>query len=313
MASDALEIFITNTNMDYPINVYYIELGKMFMHNAQWHWHEELEIDLVRSGTAVFHMGDKDYEVSAGNVILLNGRHPHSITSEDPDHCVILSILFHENFLFDSPKSFMYLKYCESLINNPNFTAIRFYNNTTHGRQSIESIQAILNINLAHEFGYELMTKSHLCNFWMHLLSEPLPSTKSKNYLQQLTDEERTKSGMLFIQENYSKALTLDDIADHIMVSKSECCRCFKRTIRLTPFEYLMQYRIFASALKMHRGSQDAQSFAVLSQSVGFNNASYYNKIFRKFLGFTPSQYLETIKTTHRDSLSPYGIPFVRM
>lgn len=312
MAYDNINFFTEHTNMDYPIGVYYIELEKMFMQHVQWHWHEELEIDFVRSGTALFCIDNETFEVSAGNAILINGHHIHSITSNSPKSCVIVSILFHQNYLFDSEKSFLYLKYCDSLVNNPNFKAIPFYNNTSKGKFAIDSIQAILSTNLTKDFGYELMTKSHLCNFWMYLLkskedSRDLPS------MQFGIDEERTKKGILFIQDSYGLPLTLDEIADNIHISKSECCRCFKRSIGLSPFEYLMQYRIFASAVKMQRTTQEKDSIAILSESCGFNNASYYNKIFKKYVGCTPTQYRDQIKTSHRDSLSPYGIPLTRM
>ena len=312
MASTKSNLFQFNQSKDYPVTVFYIQLGNMFMRSVQWHWHEELEIDLVRSGTAVFQIGEKKYNVSAGNAILLNGHHLHSITSENPEECEILSILFHENFLFDSTESFLYLKYCDGLIHNPSFTGIVFSKDSEKGARTIESIQAILNINLVHAYGYELNTKSHLCNFWLRLLEDEIPTAKG-NCLQRDIDEERTKNGILFLQKAYAKPLSLEEIADSIHISKSECCRCFKRSIGLSPFEYLMQYRIYESAVKMQRLTPEAESFSSLSLSVGFHNASYYNKIFKKFLNQTPSQYREMIRASHRDALSPYGIPFTRI
>ena len=312
MSSITTNLFQFNSNRDYPVTVFYIQLGNMFMRSVQWHWHDELEIDLVRSGTAVFHIGEKEHVVSAGNAILLNGHHLHSITSENPEECEILSILFHENFLFDSSESFLYLKYCDGLINNPGFTGIVFSKDTQKGANTIESIQAILNINLVHAYGYELNTKSHLCHFWMRLLEDEIPAGKG-NSLQRDIDEERTKNGILYLQQFYAEPLSLEEIAESIHISKSECCRCFKRSIGISPFEYLMQYRIFASALKMQRLAPEAESFSTLSQSVGFHNASYYNKIFKKFLKQTPSNYREYIRASHRDALSPYGIPFTRI
>ena len=75
------------------------------------------------------------------------------------------------------------------------------------------------------------------------------------------------------------ETVTLEDISSSIMVSKSECCRCFKRTLNVTPFEYLMKYRILESTKRMHRKPLD--SISEIAGSVGFNNTSYYKRYSR--------------------------------
>ena len=90
------------------------------------------------------------------------------------------------------------------------------------------------------------------------------------------------------------ETVTLEDISSSIMVSKSECCRCFKRTLNVTPFEYLMKYRILESTKRMDRKPLD--SISEIAGSVGFNNTSYYNKIFKKYMDCTPTEYRNTIK-----------------
>ena len=87
--------------------------------------------------------------------------------------------------------------------------------------------------------------------------------------------------------------LTLDKIADSILVSKSECCRCFKRAIGLTPIEYLMKYRIMESAVRMKQ--KESESISEIAGTVGFNNTSYYSKVFKKMMGCTPSEYRQSL------------------
>ena len=148
-------------------------------------------------------------------------------------------------------------------------------------------MDAILDANLKKEYGYELETKGMLCRLWLQLLEKDA-SAQRQVTARALLDEERVKNAILFIQEHYREALTLDHIAESIHVSKSECCRCFKRTTKEAPFDHLLIYRIFESA-------------------------SYYNKIFKKYLSCTPTQYREIIKKSHRDALNPYGISLARM
>ena len=63
----------------------------------------------------------------------------------------------------------------------------------------------------------------------------------------------------------------------------------------------------------MQRSDPSADTMQSLSDAVGFNNASYYNRIFKKFMGMTPTAYRDIIKKSHRDALNPYGISLARM
>ncbi len=317
--TELMDFYAEHTNMDFPVGIYYIELKKMYMECVRWQWHQEMEIDFVRSGSAVFEIGEESVTVPAGSAILVNGNRIHSIHSNEPEKCVILSILFHPNYIFDSSRSFLSLKYQEPILSNPDFKFEVFSPDHPWGKRGIDTINSILNINLHKDYGYELMTKSYLCTFWIALLEKNRMETarRTKKAPQSsplsLMDEERVKDAILYIHTNYAKTIALEDIAESIHVSKSECCRCFKRAMRLTPFEYLMKHRVFESARKMQRNDQSAESIAELATSVGFHNSSYYNKIFRKYLNCTPTQYREEIKKNHRDALSPFGISLARM
>ena len=102
------------------------------------------------------------------------------------------------------------------------------------------------------------------------------------------TGNDRFKKMLLYLQENHSAELCLDDIAAHIGLSRSECCRYFKKKSGQTISDYLRQYRIHRS-LELLAGS-DA-SISQIAQRCGFSNQSYYTKEFRRVTGTTPKQY----------------------
>ncbi|MBR5420419.1 MAG: helix-turn-helix transcriptional regulator [Lachnospiraceae bacterium] len=305
------EEYFEHTNADYPVGVYYVDLKRMFMERVRTQWHEAMEIDLLRSGRAVFSIGDEEFTAETGTAVWINQNRLHAIRPADGEDCQILSILFSPLWLFEKPESFLAVKYCQPLTSEDSMPYMVLDRSEAYGRRALECIDAILTANLDKAYGYELQSKSMFCGLWLQLLEKGAhPGGVS---VHSLTDEQRVKDAMTYIHSNYSKALTLEDIAASINVSKSECCRAFKRSTGGSPFEYLLTQRILEAARRMQRGDRSAATIQKLAAAAGFGNPSYFNRVFRKYTGYTPTQYREIIKKSHRDALSPYGISLARL
>ena len=301
-----------HVNSDYPLAVYFVKPDEYFLNNVPWHWHEELEIDVVREGTAVYTIGEDIIKVPAGNAIIIKSNVFHSIKSDDGE-CTIISIIFSKNILFTDSDSAMSLSYFNPF--SKMHDKAKFINSSDRvGKALFSYIEDIIDYNLNREYGYELLTKSALYQFW-YLLVKDMPHKELArknvaNIAKTSADDERIKDAILFIQENYSDIITLEDIADSIHISKSECCRLFKRTINLTPFEYLTRYRILKACDIMIKSQRNDESISYLAGIVGFNSASYFNKLFKEYVGCTPTEFRRQSKTERRDKLSPFGMSF---
>jgi len=68
----------------------------------------------------------------------------------------------------------------------------------------------------------------------------------------------------------------------------SECCRIFKRTIHVTPFEYLISHRINQSILLLKNTDKNITEIAL---NTGFGSISYYIEKFKTQTGYTPKKY----------------------
>lgn len=308
---------------DYPVNVYYVDFSEMFMGYVRHHWHKEMEIDFVKEGSVLFKIGEEEITVEAGNAIIINSNRIHTIEpifepisnneSKDKKKCIMLSILFSTDYIFGEGESFVTAKYREQIANNYDFPYGVIMKNSQSHKQGLACINQILNDNLNKAYGYELMTKSNLCRFWIWMLELAKKDKRSKKKSPiMVVDEDRVKQGILFIHDHINENITLEKLAESVNLSKSECCRCFKRSADLTPFEYIMQHRIYIAAQMMQHGDSKAESINEMAAFVGFNNASYFNKVFKNYMGTTPTKYRESIKLSHRDSLNPFGIPLSR-
>ena len=299
-------MFTGHVSKDYPITVLYCEPSGMFTGSQRLHWHKEYELDFVRSGSCVYHIGDSEIPLSEGSAILISGGRLHKVTSDND--AIVISVMFDPGFIFGDHEtaegSMISLKY-RAPLSEASFKYLVYEKDD----KDIQIINDIIQTALDKKYGYELITKGLLCRFWMQALLSSTDISEDKNAVNSYFDEQRTKLACDYINKNYTKALTLDEIAESIPVSKSECCRCFKRVSGMTPFEYLMLERVTRAAYLLQHPDLFTGNMQELASLCGFNDASYFNKIFRKITGMTPSVFKDIIRKTHRDALSPLGIP----
>ena len=91
-----------------------------------------------------------------------------------------------------------------------------------------------------------------------------------------------------YIEENYAEPITLNTLADRVHISKEYLCRIFSSMSESSPIEYLNRYRIQKSAYMLMSTSKRVSE---ISLSCGFNSSSYFNKLFLRYMGCTPTEY----------------------
>lgn len=278
-------------DIDYPVAIYYVDLQSMYNHHIRWHWHEEIEIAVVLKGKAIFWANDDSFELSEGQGLFLNRNVLHSMRECQGTNCIFYSIVFHSSLITSLGNTRLSEKYVFPILNNPSLRSMVLDLTEECHKELLTFVNAAYDAHVQKHFGYELKTRKYLTDFWLTLLkhqSTPEPETAGQN-TKTVSDANRAKAAMTYIQKHYAEPITLTEIANSIHVSKGECCRCFKRIVNMSPFEYLMQYRIFMSANIMM--NSDYSSFSDLAMQVGFNSSSYFNKVFKKHLHCTPSEY----------------------
>lgn len=93
-----------------------------------------------------------------------------------------------------------------------------------------------------------------------------------------------------FINENLEQDLSLTEIAETAGLSQFHFARAFRRTMGLTPQQYLMQQRI--ERAKELLAKEDLPIVEV-SLRTGFKNQSHFTTLFRKFTKLTPKLWRE--------------------
>jgi signal transduction histidine kinase/DNA-binding LacI/PurR family transcriptional regulator/AraC-like DNA-binding protein len=101
------------------------------------------------------------------------------------------------------------------------------------------------------------------------------------------------RRAMAHIHSCYADRLTRSDLAAHVHVSERHLDRCFRHEIGVPPITYLNRYRIQrAKSLLEMEGS----SILDVALAVGFSQASYFSRVFRRETGVSPSEYLDELQ-----------------
>lgn len=100
------------------------------------------------------------------------------------------------------------------------------------------------------------------------------------------TDE--IQCAVSYIEENYAEQISIDDITEQIHVSKYYFIRLFKQYIGMTPYSYLINYRINQSKILLRTSDM---SVSEISVRTGFSDVSNFINHFKKQTGQKPMDY----------------------
>ncbi|MBQ8527826.1 MAG: helix-turn-helix transcriptional regulator [Lachnospiraceae bacterium] len=282
---------------DYPLALYHVDSQNMYLELVYWHWHEEFEYIVVTGGTAHFLVGDQDFILSSGDCLLINQNVIHRVKPYNDCDCTYYSVVFHPSLFLDVNNPVVRSKYLDPVSNSPYLKYYLLKPDNPDAVPFIQLLQKIISINEQCDFGYELTTKALLCELWISTLRSALRRIDSSPHAentQTILDEDRVKKILTYIATHYMEQISLEDIASSVHISKSECCRCFKRRLHVTPFEYLIKYRIYSAAIMIVQCTGRI-SFSDIAIKTGFNSSSYFNKMFRKYIGSTPTQFRKIV------------------
>jgi len=274
----------------------FLEFQKLYMHKLEWQWHSEINIIIVNHGDLKLYTSEAHQVLHAGEGVIINSGTIHSVEPCDSEaNASIYLLSFSPDLIFGENDISLREKYMSPVITSKSFQYYYLRDDDPLGNELLENINLIIADNLIKRFGYELSTKSRLCAFWLMLLEAINPKEDTRKSISSSADDKRTKEMITYMEAHYSEKITLEDLSTHTGISRSECCRCFKRELGITPVEYLMKYRIAQSIKLIKENSPITKSFSALATAVGFNNASYFNKVFREYMSCTPSEYKKNI------------------
>ncbi len=98
------------------------------------------------------------------------------------------------------------------------------------------------------------------------------------------------QAAQIYIMQYYSLNISISSIAEHVHFEKTSLMRMFKNETGVTINEFLTNYRIQIAQLLIKSGKYQIQEISLM---VGYGDAKYFSKVFKKITGYTPSEYID--------------------
>lgn len=281
-----LQEIIRHGTSELPIALYTDDFSLFEEGFIRWHWHKELQISYVLSDKISFQVEGKEIILEEGDGIIFNTNVLHQIKPYI-NNCKMFSVVFDASLISGDENSLIRKRYVKPILNSSNLRFIILKKDVIWQKEILDYSKKIFNVFHQKEYGYELEVRNYLNIIWLTLLREVRDYNKTVSELSS-NDEEKVRLAIEYIRNNYWENISLEDISNAANISKSECCRSFKRVLKMTPFDYLKEYRVLQSTNYL---SNSDESISNIALKVGFNGISYYGKVFKEHMNCSPSQY----------------------
>ena len=273
-------------NVMFPLMLYDISPDTSFEDRIGCHWHEEIELLVITNGNALIHLGGAVYPVRENSICIIPSNQLHLLTCERYQRLDFFAIVFHMDFLRSMNSDIVQKKYLETYFANGAACRV-IHPAEVWEQQMLQCLCSIREAFHAREYAYELFIKIRLLEV-LHLLVTN--AAHDQNTVENISDHRAVtvKSMMEYLRRNYDSDITLEQLEKEFGLSKGHICRLFKSITYMTPFAYLNYYRINQSVDFLEHSDDEISLIATKS---GFNNISYYNRTFRKYMHMTPSEF----------------------
>lgn len=246
------------------------------------HWHRNIEIMQVLRGNAEVTIGNETFSANEGDIFFINQEELHRIISDD-NQLVYRTVIFPLQALTFS-ESDASQAYLEQMIQGTQ----RFPARVNHKMpcEFLDSLLYQIQITIEQKsFGYELMVKALLLQmiaqmFCQHQMIsvQHAPSEKSQ----------RLKEMLQYIRQYYASPLTITVMAEQFHMSEKYFSRYFRIATGQNFTAYLNTVRIEKAQSLLLETDETVLEIAF---ACGYENVSYFNRVFRKQTGFSPLQY----------------------
>ncbi|WEG13271.1 AraC family transcriptional regulator [Pullulanibacillus sp. KACC 23026] len=268
--------------VDLPLACYETTINQNIHGHIPLHWHEEIQFVRMIKGEAVFKINGASISIREGDGLFINSGCLHSAEDFYPSNGTYICLNVSPHFVLNPE---LYTTYVDPYLRATNLPFLHLEAKEPWAKNILEAILQIKQFIQQQSPFFEIETTVQLTLIWQNLMVNGFHLEYDPLKVQK---DQRMKQMLNWIHQHYTEKVLLEDIAKAGQLSRSECCRYFKRILKTTPLNYVTNYRIRRSSVLL---KQTDASVTEVSYQVGFNSTSYFIDQFKKVMGRTPLDY----------------------
>ena len=274
-----------HTSAEFPYNTYLCSIPRDFT-EVPLHWHDEMELVVIHKGRGRGSVNFQTETVFAGDIVMILPGQLHSISGLDTYTMEYENILFLPSMLISGAPDLCAENYILPLTKAELSTDTFLTPARSYYPEISSCIHEIDRLCSARPTGYQLAVKGWLFQFLFHLVCHQKEQTSFTR--SQTKHLEKMKRILSYIEAHFSEPISVEKVAELTYYSKSHFMKFFKTYTGKGFTEYLNDYRL-ARAAEMLRAT-DLSLLEIAARS-GFENLSYFNRMFKRKYGISPGKY----------------------
>lgn len=231
------------------------------------HWHEHMELLYSPDGDFNVNTGGESFTANKEDLVIINQNEIHSTKriNNCTLYCLRVSPSFFSDIDFDNT---LFQNHIKKDANIKEYIEKLFTENNYPREGSDTKIKGL---------SYMLMTRL-IRNY----------KVESPDILKKKKKQLKISSILSYIATYYAKNLTTAELAKQFYLSEYYFCHFFKAETGMSPTTYINKVRVEKAAVSLKTTELPVSEIALLA---GFNDSNYFSKIFKKYMGMTPSEY----------------------
>ena len=275
---------LTYGTSDFPIAFFDDDLTIV---RVPWHWHDELELVVIKSGEVSVFIAGCELRLKAGEGYFANCGILHSAELRSKNgwqHCMVF-----DPHVIASPDDIIWNTYVLPILSHENLPFIKLTREIPWQKE-ILSLAEKAWISGAHEkVDYPLTVRSSLSRITSLIVHNTSIEAEHPFTSKTQRDELRIKKTLYYVETHFREQITIEDIATSADISVSTLLRLYHDILHTTPIQYVLKYRLEQIVDELM--TEPDSSIAEIAYACGFNDISYFNRCFLKAYNETPSEF----------------------
>ncbi len=272
---------------DFNPSFFYAVKGKP-TEEGIYHVHDCVEMTYILSGQCRYIIEGQEYMLNPGDLMIANPGIHHQYKVVDPENPPVEFYIGFYDFHFRNmpPNTILlpgdgYTMHCKAELrqelNQLLYTTVAEYRGSKTGRY--------------------FMLKAYLMQLILLIIRENTeePDKPQNGYIFKSNNKNYVvKKIISYLNENYNKKISLDQIAHNMYLSPVYISKIFKEETGESPINYLIKIRL-ERAKEILEGS-DGGTVKHIAGLVGYDDVYYFSKLFKKYYGVSPLHYKKAKK-----------------